>query len=202
MLDRNGTAAPWSARGELYGVERDGRWQAIGFAPHHVDDSTLIAEYRNRIGELVAALDAVERQLHRVGDESSFEVFIGIAAILETVDSPIAGSETVLARLHRLDGTTTQPVWDPGHIAMAMQVLRDVGGVDVAASQPDDPQLVAACRSAVPRAVAVLEGIARATADALARPGQGSAAQWAPIDAAIRVFDAHRADEGAGTATV
>jgi hypothetical protein len=101
-----------------------------------------------------------------------------------------------------LDRKTTQPLWDPGHLVLGMELDAELRSLGIATPTPGDPPLIAVSRIAVPRALELLASAEETIAqhgllDGCLR-GEGAVA----IAAAVAAFDQHRASEGSGTGTV
>lgn len=148
--------------------------------------------------ELVEALDAVERLARRAVAGADVAAAVGIRQVLGILDGLGRGNERYRTTLAALDGVTTPPPWDPGHLAIGM----DTGDADTTRPRPGDAPLAAAARAAVPRALAVLEGVEAAIVRHGRRDGGLDPEGAAAVLAAIRSFDDHCASEGAGIGTV
>ena len=202
QLDSLATPAPWASDGELYGVRESGLFMPLGFAPHRPLDSRLIVVYRSAVLQLIEAVDAVERLALRASANTSVPAAIGIRWVLTILDG-VEGERTPFRRtLMELDRKTTQPLWDPGHLVLGMELDAELRSLGIATPTPGDPPLIAVSRIAVPRALELLafaeETIAQhGLLDGCLR-GEGAVA----IAAAVAAFDHHRASEGSGTGTV
>ncbi len=155
-LDRTSTPPPWVADGEVYGVERDGEFTPIGFAPHRPSDPKLIAAYRNAIPALVRVVDAVESIMTRAATDSEFAWCSAVDDTIADFDTSGANDRSRRKDLAFLHTVTTQPPWEPGHLATGMGW---VGGPDAPSVSPRDTadaELIAAARVAVPRFLAFL----------------------------------------------
>jgi hypothetical protein len=156
QLDSLATPAPWASDGELYGVRESGLFMPLGFAPHRPLDSRLIVVYRSAVLQLIEAVDAVERLALRASANTSVPAAIGIRWVLTILDG-VEGERTPFRRtLMELDRKTTQPLWDPGHLVLGMELDAELRSLGIATPTPGDPPLIAVSRIAVPRALELL----------------------------------------------
>lgn len=178
-----------------------GEFRPLGFAPHRPADARLVAAYRTAVPRLLEALDAVERLARRAEDGTPNPSAIGIVQVLRILDG-LGGDGTSRAELADLDGRTTPPPWDPGHLVIGMELGDDAAALGIAPPMPGDPHLVAAARWAVPRALTLLAGVE----DTVRRRGAGDGSLdpdgGAAIAGALHAFDEHDVREGYGTGTV
>jgi len=202
QLDRLATSGPWARDGELYGVNEDGSFRPLGFAPHRPLDSRLIAVYRSAMMHLIEAIDAVERLALRASADASAPAAIGIRQVLTILDGADGDGAAFRRSLVELDHTTTPPPWDPGHLVLRMELDAEPRSLGIATPKLGDAPLIAATRIAVPRALEIL-AFAEAT---ILQDGLGDGCLRADgavaIRAAVVAFDKHCASEGRGTGTV
>jgi hypothetical protein len=201
-LDSRATPAPWVDDGELYGVQENGSFMPLGFAPHRPLDSRLSVVYRSAVLHLLDAVDAVERLALRAIASATVPAAIGIRQILTILDD-VEGERTHFRRtLVELDGKTTPPLWDPGHLVLGMELDPELRSLGIATPKPGDPSLIAVARTAVPRAVELLAFAEENVAQHGLRDGGLAGAGALAIAGAVAAFDQHRAGEGSGTGTV
>jgi hypothetical protein len=203
QLDGLATPAPWASDGELYGVRANGWFMPLGFAPHRPLDGRLIVVYRSALMHLLDAVDAVERLALRASANPSVPAAIGIRQILTILDATDVGRASFLDSLAELDGTTTPPPWDPGHLVLGMELDAELrSSLGIATPNTGDCQLIAVARVAVPQALELLASIAARVSEHGHRDGTLGREEAAVIAAAVSAFDQHRASEGRGTGTV
>lgn len=160
-LHHRSSPAPWAWDGELYGLPRGREVQPLGFAPHRPCDARLIAEYRNAVPRLLEAVAAVEALATTT--EAAHHLAHGVGEALATLDAAGGGGDPSYRDvLLALDGITTQPPWEPGHLAGGMGWVADGTAEERPAPAATDAELIAASRIAVPRLLRLLTEIEEA----------------------------------------
>jgi hypothetical protein len=156
QLDRMATPSPWASDGELYSVRMNGSFMPLGFAPHRPLDRRLIVVYRSAVLHLIEAVDAVERLGGRANANASVPAAIGVRQILTILDGEAVQTAGLRRALEDLDGKTTQPLWDPGHLVLGTELDAELRSLGIATPKSGDAPLIAVARIAVPRALKLL----------------------------------------------
>jgi hypothetical protein len=147
-------------------------------------------------------MGSIESHLQRGLADASFPAAAAILGVVEALDDGDLDGMPLTARLAMLDQVTTQPLWDAGHLALGMGMLEHVTDMEVQPPASCDPALIAAARSAVPRALKFLTEVASVMIEAPPGARGLEAAGGLRLLAHLELFDRHDVDEGLGTGTV
>src|ERR1035437_2784997 len=193
QLDSLATPAPGASDGELYGVQENGSFLPLGFAPHRPLDSRLIAVYRLAVMRLLEAVDAVELRALRASVDASVPAAIGIRQVLTILDAARGDETSFRPALMELNIKTTPPLWDPGHLFLGMGFGPELQVLGIATPQPGDAPLIAVSRIAVPRALELLGFVEQNIAQYGLPDGRLHGDGASAIVSAVVEFDAHSA---------